>query len=247
MATFTEQLMQAKRQARLQGRPISQQEAAGISQGVAQTAAERTLAAEKLGLEKTSQETQAKQFAEQLATQKQQYESTLANQRYQFGEQMGLETEKLKEQITSSERMYNQAVATLAEQIRQYNESSATQKAQFGVQMEEQIKKSEREAEQWKATYDQQKKNYEQAAQQWKMSYEQAAQQWKENYALLQSDYVSKLVAAGQPIPASMAPEGWNPNQYLKNNPDVAENAYWSVRPLEHWWMAGKGEGRSYK
>ncbi len=264
MATFTEQLMSAKRQARLQGRPVSQQEAAGISQGVAATAADRTLAAEKLNLERTSQEKQAKQFAEQLAMQKDQYARTLSQQKLQFGQQIGLEKEKLettkgqfteqlatqkaqfekdwmlketalKDQILSSERMYKQAVDTLAEQTRQYNESSAAQKEQFGAQMKLQMEETQRKIKEFEVNY-----------RLLQDKYAQEKKQWQDSWELEKSKYISELIAAGQPIPASMAPEGWSASRYLELNPDVAENPYWSSRPLEHWYLAGKGEGRSY-
>jgi hypothetical protein len=253
MATFTEQLMAAKQRARLQGRPISQQETAGIAQGQAESAADRTTKAKSLELQEQSIANQQSQFAEQLAAQKLQYASSYAlsergqvASEKQFAAQLAAEKENLTtqltaakeqwtadyaikekaltEEITSNQRSYDQAVATLTEQIRQYNESSATQKAQFGAQMEQQIAESQQRAEEFEATIANQQQTFE----------------------LQKASYVSELAAAGQEIPSSLAPEGWNTEKYLANNPDVATNAYWSSKPLLHWYTAGKAAGRSY-
>ncbi len=60
---FTEALMEAKRRAQLQGRPLSEQEARGISEGYARAAGEKNIAESSL----TQQESQ---FARQLAQRK---------------------------------------------------------------------------------------------------------------------------------------------------------------------------------
>ncbi len=64
---FSDALMEAKRRAQLQGRPLSQQEVAGISEGWAQSAGD-------INLRNRALTTQEKQFAENLAFQKQQAE-----------------------------------------------------------------------------------------------------------------------------------------------------------------------------
>ncbi len=62
--TFTESLMEAKRRAQLQGRPLSSQETSGIVEGWAASASDRTFRKESL-------DTQKSQFAEQLVFEKQ--------------------------------------------------------------------------------------------------------------------------------------------------------------------------------
>lgn len=63
---FSDALMEAKRRAQLQGRPISQQEVTGISEGFARSAAEKNIQEESLTESK-------RQFTESLAQRK--YES----------------------------------------------------------------------------------------------------------------------------------------------------------------------------
>ena len=129
---FTDALMEAKRRARVQGRDVSQQEAAGVSEGIAKASGERALAAESLA-------TQKEQFAKQFGLQEKQY---------------GLQIRSLEQQIAEANRQYGLAQQQLAEQIRQFNESSETQKSQFGEQMAFQIWKTGEEVKSWKAQLD---------------------------------------------------------------------------------------------
>ncbi len=81
---FTEALMEAKRRAQLQGRPLSSQETTGIVEAQAKTAAEKLLQEKQLGLQEKSvglQESslaeQTRQFNEQLAQRKYETEKEL--------------------------------------------------------------------------------------------------------------------------------------------------------------------------
>jgi len=67
---FTEALMEAKRRAQLQGRPLSQQEATGISEGYARTAGDRGIAEKGVELQEQSLKQQQSQFAQSLAQRK---------------------------------------------------------------------------------------------------------------------------------------------------------------------------------
>ena len=68
---FADALMEAKRRAQLQGRPLSQQESAGIMEGWAESAAERTARGRALDLQKQGVTNQQDQFSQQLAFEKQ--------------------------------------------------------------------------------------------------------------------------------------------------------------------------------
>lgn len=133
---FTDQLAEAKRRARLSGRPVSQQEVAGISEGQAAGASDRIAKAKVIALQE-----------DQATTQK---------------EQFGLSFEQQKMQ---NQRQYELAQETLESQIAQYEASSAAQKAQFGEQMAFQIAESAKQAKQWetalKIQEEQWKKDYE--------------------------------------------------------------------------------------
>ena len=67
---FVEALMQAKRRAQLQGRPISQQEVRGITEGFAQNATEANLRERGLGLQEKGLEEQKSQFGQTLVQHK---------------------------------------------------------------------------------------------------------------------------------------------------------------------------------
>ncbi len=256
---FTDALMEAKRRAQLQGRPVTQQEAAGLSEGIATSAADRSFKSESLALAKQGQAAQEKQFAEQLATTKEQFAQTqaqresefgqtLATTKEQFGAQMGLEQQKFgvqKSAYESSLKQFEEShgleVSKLNEQIRsatetlntqkvQFEASSALQKEQFGATMQQRIAESQQALD---------IANSQLAAQK---------EQFTSQYDLLKSQYISELIAAGQPIPASMAPEGWNAAQYIKNNPSVGDRSQWaSGDPLTHYYMYGKSLGMSYE
>ena len=121
---FTDALMESKRRARLQGREVSQQEAAGISEGIAASAGERAL------------------MAKQLQQQETQFGRKLEQEKYQFGKTYELQIKQLQQQ-------YDLAKIQLEEQIRQFNESSEEQKRQFGEQMAFQIGQSDKQSKQW--------------------------------------------------------------------------------------------------
>jgi len=74
---FTEALMEAKRRAQLQGRPISEQETRGITEGFAKSAAATNIAEQGLSLQEKGLEAQKSQFAESLAQRKYETEKEL--------------------------------------------------------------------------------------------------------------------------------------------------------------------------
>jgi len=47
--------------------------------------------------------------------------------------------------------------------------------------------------------------------------------------------------------PVYTIPSDWEDEAYLLLYPDVAADAYFGTRPLEHWWKSGQAEGRIYK
>ena len=68
---FTDALMEAKRRAQLQGRPLAKQEAAGIAEGYAESATDRLTKAKQVALQEQGLAQQESQFGRELA-QKQQ-------------------------------------------------------------------------------------------------------------------------------------------------------------------------------
>lgn len=196
---FTDALMEAKRRSALQGREVTQQEAAGISEGFAANASTRGIEAEKL-------KTQKEQFAESLANQKEEFGKTLTQREKEWGSQ-----------VDQANKQYELAKSQLAEQIRQFNESSAEQRRQFGEQMAYQIQKSASELE-----------------------------LARQNYNLGVATTVTQMIQAGQPIPATLAPQGWTAEGYLAKNPDIANDAGWASQPLRHYFIHGAGENRSW-
>lgn len=113
---FTDALMEAKRRAALQGREVTQQEAAGVSEGFAAAAGDRGIQAQGL-----------------------------AQQKEQFAETMKQREKEWMSNVEQANKQYLLARDQLAEQIRQFNESSEAQRAQFGEQMAFQIDKSNKE------------------------------------------------------------------------------------------------------
>lgn len=196
---FTDALTEAKRRASLQGREVSQQEAAGISEGIATSAGMRGIESEK------------------LKTQKEQFAESLANQKDEFGRTMKQREKEWMSNVEQANNQYLLAKDQLAEQIRQFNESSEAQRAQFGEQMAYQIDKSNKEMK--------------------------LAQQ---NYNLQLSTVATQMIQAGQPLPATLAPEGWNAQGYLAKNPDIAADPGWAAQPLRHYFIHGAGENRSW-
>ena len=139
---FTDALMESKRRARLQGREVTQQEAAGISEGVAKSAGDRSVQ------------------IEQLAQNKEQYERSLAQREKEFGQSYELQERGFDEQIKNNEKQYGMAVRTLEAQISQYEQSSAAQQAQFGKQMKFQIDQSAKQVKQYEQQLATQKKQF---------------------------------------------------------------------------------------
>lgn len=135
---FTDQLAEAKRRARLQGRPLSEQETAGISEGVAAGASDRVQKGKALALS----------------------EEQVANQKEQFGENLALNQAGFEQTKLQNQRQYELAQKTLENQIAQYNASSETQKEQFGEQMQFQIAESAKQAAQWQKTVETQAEQF---------------------------------------------------------------------------------------
>ncbi len=69
-SNFVEALSEAKRRAQLQGRPVSEQEVRGITEGFASSQADKGLQEKSLGLQEQSLEASKSQFAENLAQRK---------------------------------------------------------------------------------------------------------------------------------------------------------------------------------
>jgi hypothetical protein len=187
--TFTEALMEAKRRARLQGRTLSEQEAAGITQGTANAAQDRSLQEQALLLNKQTAATQEKQFGEQLAAQKEQYlgtiglkEKELAQQQAQFGSQIGLKEQEIAAQQEQFGQTLSQREQEWLAQKEQFGQSLsatqsqfaaqlATQKEQFSQDMalktssfNEQLAQSQRQYEMANKTLELQKSQFEQSS-----------------------------------------------------------------------------------
>jgi hypothetical protein len=180
--TFSDALMEAKRRAALQGRTVSQQEAAGITEGTAKSQGDRAL-------QEYSINQQRDQFAQQLATQKEQFGSTLslkekemAAQASQFGEQLSTQKDQfgrtltLKEQEIANQRdQFGQTVGLreqeIATQKDQFGQTLATQKDQFTKDMalktqslQAQITASQNQLDMAVATLAEQKRQYEESS-----------------------------------------------------------------------------------
>ncbi|HSW64875.1 MAG TPA: hypothetical protein VLH56_16425 [Dissulfurispiraceae bacterium] len=169
--TFTDALMESKRRARLQGRTVSQQEAAGIAEGTAKSAQDKALQelsirnqerqfGEQMSLQKDQFSAQRDQFAQQLGENRSQFGSTLglkeremATQESQFSRQLSTQKEQFDKDFSLKQRSFNEQQAqamnqldmarqTLAMQKEQFEKSSAAQKEQFGEQMKFQIEES---------------------------------------------------------------------------------------------------------
>lgn len=168
---FSEALAEAKRKAALQGREVTQQEAAGLSEGIAESASSN--AAEFAALEQSEE-----QFEQSLAEQKSEYEGTMAENTRQFNEQLAESSSQFKQQMEMAQQEYELSVQALEAQIQQYAESNALQREMFGEQMEYQIAESAREAAQWQSEY------------------ETAKSQWESEYSLLEKQTQAQIDAA---------------------------------------------------
>ena len=157
------------------------------------------------------------QFEKQFGQQKVQYEGTMAENKRQYDESLGTQRDQFARQMENTQKEYQLSVQSLEAQIRQFEESSATQRAQFGEQMAFQISESAR-----------------------------AAREWQKQLDMQREQFAAQLLAADANLPGSFAPPGWNSGSYLANNPDVANNPYWSQRPLNHWYSTGRLEGRTW-
>lgn len=103
---FADQLAQAKRRAKLSGRPISQQELAGITEGYASGAADRVAKAKNLALMEEGQETQKEQFGQTLALTREQN----AQRAMEFEKTYGLSMEQARAQAEQFEATFGLSV-----------------------------------------------------------------------------------------------------------------------------------------
>ena len=102
---FTTALMNAKRRARLSGRPLSRQEASGIAEGFADSASSRLARAKTLGLQE-----------QQLATQERQFDQSMTFNREITGEQHRIADEATSDQRQQDAiRNYGTAAAFVAD------------------------------------------------------------------------------------------------------------------------------------
>lgn len=85
---FTEKLMEAKRRARLMGRPLRRSEVAGITAGYAQTASERLARHKQLSLQEKSLEQRGEQFEKSLEQQGEQFEKSLEQRKYETAQEL---------------------------------------------------------------------------------------------------------------------------------------------------------------
>jgi hypothetical protein len=168
---FSEALAEAKRKAALQGREVTQQEAAGLSEGIAETAASNAANLEALA---QSEE----QFEQSLAEQKSEYQGSLAQSQSQFEATLAENRSQFAENLKIAQQEYELAVETLNAQIEQYESSTALQKEMFEAQMAQQISDSA------------------EAVRQWEAEYETAKSQWESEYELLKKQTDAQIAAA---------------------------------------------------
>jgi|GEM_PF-4793140 hypothetical protein len=178
--TFTDALMEAKRRARLQGREVSQQEAAGITEGTAKAAQDRTLQEYAIKNQEKQFEKTLGQKERELSAQQSNFAAQLGQQKYQFSSEMGLKTKAFEEQVTQNAAQLKQAQDTLALQKQQFETASAAQKEQFGEQMQYQIAESENRVKQFET----------------QLGVQQS--QFAETQKLLQAQFEAQLAAANQ-------------------------------------------------
>lgn len=139
--TFTDQLMEAKRRARLSGRPLSQQEMAGISEGAAAGAADRLAKSRALNLQERTIGNQEEQFAQTFGMQQEQFAQNLAFEREkmaianeQFEKTFGLSMQQAEQQAAQFEQTYGLSVMQAQAQAQQFAASLAFQQSQLAQQ-----------------------------------------------------------------------------------------------------------------
>lgn len=103
MLNFTDALMELRRRAQLQGRPVTSSEVAGITAGISADASNRLARTKALQLQETGQNIQKEEFGQNLAlettkvdTQKQQFAEQLAFQKQQDEAQQRIARERME-------------------------------------------------------------------------------------------------------------------------------------------------------
>lgn len=99
---FSDSLMEARRKAQLQGRPLSQGEMQGITEAYAKTSAERLQAQKQMDLAEKGQEAQKEQFAQTLAMNQEQN----AAQAEQFAQTLSMNLEQNRERAGEFQKNY---------------------------------------------------------------------------------------------------------------------------------------------
>jgi len=127
---FTDQLMEAKRRARLSGRPISQQEIAGITEGYASGASDRVARSKTLAMQERQIENQEGQFAENLALQERQtanqetqFNETFGETQRQFGENLALAKQAAGQRAAEFEKTYGLSMQQAEAQAGQFEKT----------------------------------------------------------------------------------------------------------------------------
>ncbi|MCK9276381.1 MAG: hypothetical protein M0P57_14985 [Syntrophales bacterium] len=115
---FSDALMEAKRRAQLQGRPLAKQEAAGIAEGYAESATDRLTKAKQMALQEQELAQQGTQFDQRLAEEKVQFEQSQAQQESQYARTL--------EQSEKALQWEKEAADDAAEQQARTNMISAT-------------------------------------------------------------------------------------------------------------------------
>lgn len=146
---FSDALMEAKRRAQIQGRTVSQPEAAGLSEGVASGAAQRSVAAEDLRLRREAVDTQKQQFEKQLASTKEQFDKQIGLEQQKFGEAQS----QFAQTLSNTKSQYED---TLSLEKSKYETSQLNWEKQFGLQG----KQYEDQLNLQKSTFEEQKRQF---------------------------------------------------------------------------------------
>lgn len=125
MASFTEQLMQAKRRAQLSGRPLTSQEVSGISAGAADSASARLARAKSVSLQEARDVTQAGQFTESLAAQESRFARSAGTQAEQFAKTAETTESRYARELDFQKRQAEEKQAILREQMKAKEEAEA--------------------------------------------------------------------------------------------------------------------------
>lgn len=143
MASFTEQLMQAKRRAQLSGRPLTSQEVSGISAGAADSASARLARAKSVSLQEARDVTQAGQFTESLAAQESRFARSAGTQAEQFAKTAETTESRYARELDFQKRQAEEKQAILREQMKAKEEAEARA---LVIQREQMKAKEEAEA-----------------------------------------------------------------------------------------------------